>query len=513
MRSVELNPMDSDTLHGEEKLHDTEKSNMEKSGEETQKLQRTLKSRHLSMISIGGTIGTGLFLACGSSIANAGPGGSLVSYFAIGIMVFLLMTSLGEMATYMPVSGSFNTYGSRFVDSAFGFALGWNYWFNWAITVAVELVAGGIIVEYWLPNVPKIVWSIILLIIIVGLNCISVKGYGEAEYWFALIKIITVVIFIIIGIVVAAGGLGHHTYGFENWTIPEAPFVNGALGVFKVFLVAGFSFQGTEMVGVAAGESSNPEKHVPKAIKQVFWRILLFYICAIFIIGLLIPWNDPRLLDAGDGTSNSVSISPFTLVFQKAGLGPAPDIMNAIILITVLSAGNSGMYASTRTLWVLANEGKAPKFLRKVNSRGIPIYCLAATTLVACVAFASNFLKGGVVYEWLLNISGVCGFLAWFGIALSHYRFRKAFLIQGHDMKELPYSAMFYPFGPLLALFLCTVVIIGQGYVGFASHPIDWSSIISNYLAVFLFLILFLGYKIVKKTKLVRLEDCDFSME
>ncbi|KAK9712887.1 hypothetical protein K7432_006831 [Basidiobolus ranarum] len=510
MRSVELEPIDSGTVYAEEKLHTSDKATTEKDEFKGQELKRTLKSRHLSMISIGGTIGTGLFLACGSSIASAGPAGALVSYFAIGVMVFLLMTSLGEMATYMPITGSFNTYGARFVDSAFGFALGWNYWYNWAITVAVELVAGGLIMQFWLPHIPTIVWSIILLTIIVGLNCISVKGYGEAEYWFALIKIITVVIFVIIGILVAAGVLGGHKYGFQNWEVGQAPFVDGPLGVFKVFLVAGFSFQGTEMVGVVAGESSNPEKHVPRAIKQVFWRILLFYICAIFIIGLLIPYNNPHLLSSG---VQDVSISPFTLGFQLAGLGPAPDIMNAIILITVLSAGNSGMYASTRTLWVLANEGKAPRFLRKVNSNGIPIYALMVTTVVACIAFASSFVPNSQIYTWLLNASGVCGFIAWLGIALSHYRFRKAFLRQGHSLSELPYTAMFYPFGPLFALFLCTVVIIGQGYVGFATDPIDWSSIISNYLAVFIFIILFVGYKIFAKTKFVRLEDCDLSTE
>ncbi|ORX90772.1 amino acid transporter [Basidiobolus meristosporus CBS 931.73] len=510
MNNVELDTLDSGarTLYSEEpKMNDVEK-HLEKTESEPG-LKRTLKARHLSMISIGGTIGTGLFLASGNSISTAGPGGALVSYFAIGMMVFLLMTSLGEMATFMPVSGSFNTYGARFVDPAFGFALGWNYWYNWAITVAFELSAGAMIVKYWLPNVPSIIWSILLLLIMVGLNCISVKGYAEAEYWFALIKVITVVVFVIVGILVASGAVGGHTYGVSNWTIGDAPFHNGILGVLQVFLVAGFSFQGTEMVGVTAGESSNPRKHVPRAIKQVFWRILLFYVCAIFIISLLIPYTDPRLQNDGD----DITTSPFTLGFALAKIPGADHIMNGVILITVLSAGNSGMYAATRTLWVLANEGKAPKFLRKVNSRGIPIYSLLTTAAIACISFLSSLFGDQIIYEWLINASGVAGFIAWLGIASSHYRFRKAYVAQGRDLKELPYKAMFYPFGPLLALFLCVVVIIGQGYNGFSSNPIDWSSLAANYLGVVLFLCFYLGYKLIKKTKVVPLMECNFSTE
>ncbi|KAK9709066.1 hypothetical protein K7432_009269 [Basidiobolus ranarum] len=405
----------------------------------------------------------------------------------------------------MPISGSFNAYGARFVDPAFGFALSWNYWYSWALTVAVELSAAGLIMQYWLPNVPSWVWSACVLAIIVGINSISVKGYGETEYWFALIKVITVVVFIIVGIFVAAGVLGGVKYGFSNYTRGEAPFVGGGLGVLSVFLVAGFSFMGTELVGVAAGESENPEKNVPKAIKQVFWRILLFYIGAIFIIGLLVPYDDPNLV------ADSVQTSPFTLGFKLAGLGPAPDIMNAIILITVLSAGNSALYACTRTLWMMGNSNMAPKIFGRVNSRGIPMYAMLLTAIIGCLAFLTSLFGEKVVYEWLLKASGTSGFLAWVGIAISHYRFRKAFIAQGHSLDELPYRASLYPLGPCIALVLCTVVILGQGVNAYSDGKFNFLVAFGEYLAVILFIILFFGYKLIKKTKLVPLTECDLS--
>ncbi|KAF9406055.1 hypothetical protein BGZ76_006425, partial [Entomortierella beljakovae] len=306
-------------------------------------LKRGLKARHLSMISIAGTIGTGLFLASGASIAQAGPLGALIAYTLIGSMVFFMMTSLGEMATLIPTAGSFNTYAARFVDPALGFALGVNYFLNWAVTVAVEIAAAAMILQFWVsPDAfPGWVWSILFLLFMVFVNVLSVRAYGEAEYWFSIVKVLTVVIFIIVGILVDAGAIGGQTIGFKNWAIGEAPVVDGFGGILSVFLVAGFSFQGTELIGIAAGESENPRKNVPKAIKQVFWRILLFYILSIFIIGLVIPYDDPRLLSSGGVDKAAVAVSPFTIVFQIA-FKPASHIMNAVILITVLSAGNSG---------------------------------------------------------------------------------------------------------------------------------------------------------------------------
>ncbi|KAF9560693.1 hypothetical protein EC968_006071 [Mortierella alpina] len=476
-------------------------------------LKRGLKARHLSMISIAGTIGTGLFLASGSSIAQAGPLGALIAYIMIGSMVFFMMTSLGEMATLIPTAGSFNTYAARFVDPALGFALGVNYFLNWAVTVAVEIAAAAMILQFWVsPDVlPSWVWSVLFLLFMVFVNFLSVRAYGEAEYWFSVVKVLTVIIFIIVGILVDAGAVGGDKIGFRNWTIEGAPIVDGFGGILGVFLVAGFSFQGTELIGIAAGESENPRKNVPKAIKQVFWRILLFYILSIFIIGLVIPYNDPNLLNSGSVDKSAIAISPFTLVLQKA-FQPASHIMNAVILITVLSAGNSGMYASTRTLMTLARDGKAPAIFGRVNSRGIPMQSLLFTTFVSALCFGASLLGSGEVYNWLLNISSISGFIAWLGIALSHYRFRRAYVAQGGDVSRLPYRAAMFPYGPIYALLLCTVVVCGQGYSEFNKPNPKAINLVACYIGLPFFLIMYLGYKIYYKTKLVPLMECDFSV-
>ncbi|MDU7824355.1 MAG: amino acid permease, partial [Veillonella sp.] len=245
-------------------MSDNHNNNVEFTSNKDQHLKRSLKARHMNMIALGGAIGTGLFVAGGEVVSTAGPGGALVAYGLIGIMVYFLMTSLGEMATYLPIPGSFGTYAKRYVDPAFGFALGWNYWFNWAITLAAEVLAGALIMKYWFPDVPAIVWSALFLFILFGLNYLSTRSFGESEYVFSSIKVITVFVFLFCGFMLIFG-IGGTSPGFENWTVGEAPFVGGWESILAIFMVAGFSFQGTELIGVAAGEAEDPEKNVPKA--------------------------------------------------------------------------------------------------------------------------------------------------------------------------------------------------------------------------------------------------------
>ena len=472
-------------------------------GEEP-KLKKGLKSKHITMISLGGTIGTGLFLASGGAIAQAGPGGTLLAYALIGIMVYFLMTSLGEMAAFMPTSGSFSTYATRFVDPSLGFALGWNYWYNWAITIAAEIAAVSLIMKYWFPDSSSIIWTILFIAVVLAFNLLSVRVFGEAEYWFAMIKVGTVIVFIIVSFLMIFGLLGgQDPVGFKNFFVEEAPFHGGIFAVIGVFLVAGFSFQGTEMLGVTAGEAEDPGKSIPRAVKSVFWRILLFYILAILAIGLLIPYTDSRLL------SEDIATSPFTLVFENLGITFAASLMNAVILTAMLSAGNSGLYASSRMLYQMAVDGIAPKVFAKVNKRGIPVYALIATLAVGSLAFLTSFFGDGVVYIWLLNASGLSGFIAWLGIAISHYRFRRAYVAQGYDLNDLPYRAKFFPFGPLFAFVVCLIVVLGQNYSAFIGGTIDWYGVIVSYIGLPLFLALWIGYKIKNKTKVIKLTDCD----
>ncbi|MGC4377500.1 amino acid permease [Fictibacillus sp. Mic-4] len=459
------------------------------------------------MISLGGAIGTGLFLGSGPAIHNAGPGGALVAYSVIGIMVYFIMTSLGELATFMPVSGAFSTYATRFIDPALGFAMGWNYWFTWAMTLAAELSASTMVMKFWFPHSPSFLWSSLFLVVLFLLNYLSVKGYGEGEYWFSFIKVATIIIFLIVGVLMIFGIMGGAPIGFKNFTVGNAPFAGGFMATLGIFIAAGFSFQGTEIVGVAAGESEDPAKNVPRSVRSIFWRILLFYCLAILVIGLIIPYTTSSL--QGD----TVMVSPFTMVFKKAGLAFAASAMNAIILTAVLSAGNSSLYVTSRMLYAMAQDGLAPRFFGKVNKRGVPILAVIVTSVVGMLAFFASFFGDGAVYTWLMNSVGVTGFIFWLGIAASHYRFRKAYIAQGYKLSDLPYRAKWFPFGPIFAFILCMIVLLAQNYRAFLSHPIDWGSVIAAYLGIPLFLVMWLGYKFIKKTKVVPLDKCEIDFE
>ena len=447
-------------------------------------VKRHLKTRHLSMIAIGGCIGTGLFMASGTAIHSAGPGGALVAYAAIGLMVYFLMTSLGEMATWLPTSGSFATYASRYVDPSLGFALGWNYWFNWVITVAVDISIAAVVITYWEPLralMPAWGWSLTFFGIICALNAFSVRAYGESEYWFALIKVITVIIFLCIGTLTIFGIMGGAYVGFSNFT---------------------------------AGETENPEKSIPKAVKQIFWRILIFYILAILVIGLLIPHTSEELLgaDIGAGAEN-IAKSPFTLVFERAGFAFAAAVMNAVILSSVLSAGNSGMYASVRMLYAMGKDGLAwPVFARTSRSSGVPLLALAATAAVIFALFLLQLNEGigkDLFDQYIIAASGLTGFIAWLGIAVSHYRFRRAFIAQGRSLSELSYRAKWFPFGPLLALTLCVLVIIGQDTDLVLKGDLDWKRLAVTYMGIPVFLAFYLYHKLRYRTHKIPLQDID----
>lgn len=473
----------------------------------TENLQRGLKRRHMNLIALGGTIGTGIFVAMGGSLSTAGPGGTLLAYGAIGLMVYFLMMSLGEMSTFMPVSGAFETYASKFIDPALGFALGWNYWINWSVTLASELVAAAMIIKFWLPASSSIMWSAIFLTILFILNILSASAYGESEFWFASIKVVTIIIFLVLGVLIITGIMGGEPVGFQNWTVGEAPFVGGIPAAFSIFLIAGYSFMGTEVIGVTAGESENPERDIPHAINSVFWRIIIFYIGTIVVIGFLMPYNDPDLLQSGIG---AIGVSPFTLVFKRAGMALAASIMNAVILTAVLSCGNTGLYAGSRMLYAMALEGKAPKFFTKLNRRGVPYIAVLFTAIVGMLAFLTSPSGTGRVYVWLIDGAGLTSFMAWFGIAASHYRFRKAYVAQGHDVDDLKFKSKLFPVGPIIGMLICGIVILGQGVLALTADEIDWAGLAVSYASVPLFLALFTWYKLKNNTQFVKYQDVDF---
>ncbi|MCD6047467.1 MAG: gamma-aminobutyrate permease [Gammaproteobacteria bacterium] len=470
-------------------------------------LRRHLSSRHIIMIAIGGSIGTGIFFASGNAIHTAGPGGAILAYLLIAIMVYFLMTSLGEMSALLPNTGSFCDYSTRFVEPAFGFAMSYNYWFNWAITVAVDLSSASFVMSYWFPHVSFIVWSLLFFAMVIGLNILTVKSYGESQYWLSIIKVITVILFLIVGTLIIFGAFHHTPIDLKNWRIGDAPFHNGWTGFAAVLLVAGFSFQGTELFGVTAGEAHDPHLSIPKAVRSVFWRILIFYIGAIAIISFIIPYTDPSLVNTD---TNNLALSPFTIIFRQAGLQFAASLVNLVILSAVLSACTASMYTATRILWHTATEGNAPRIFSKLTSHGIPLNALIATAAIGSLVFLSSFFGNGKVFIWLINISSLSGFIAWIGIAICHYRFRRAYLAQGKSLQDLPYQSKYFPFAPLFALGLCLAILLGQQFVMPIQHPFNWGGFIGTYIGIPIFLILYVGYKYYKKSKLIPLTACQF---
>ena len=468
-------------------------------------LHKNLDGRLLGMITLGGSIGTGIFLASGNVLSKAGPGGTLLAYLLMGIMLYFLMTSLGEMAAFMPSSGSFYQYAADFIDPALGYALGWNYWYGWAITIAAEISASALLMQYWFPDSPEWLWSGGFLLLIVLFNAVSTKAFGEIEYWFSLIKVVVIGLFILMGFAMIFGLTAHHSVGIANWRIGDAPFHNGWLGVFSAMVIASFSFQGTELIGIAAGESKTPHETVPKVIKLVFWRIFILFILSLLVIGFLIPYTSAL------STANDVRMSPFTQAFSILDHQSAAFIMNAVILIAILSTANSGMYVASRMFWFLAKEGHLPPLFAKVTTKGIPLHALLITASIAFVTFLSSIFSRNSIYLWLVNAGSLSGIIAWMGIAISHYRFRKAYVHQGKDLSLLPYLAKGYPYVPLSIFGLCVLILAGSNIIAFISDELSWQELLISYIGIPLFLLVWLGNKWLNKTRIVHLSECKFN--
>ncbi|KAJ5835284.1 hypothetical protein N7447_001310 [Penicillium robsamsonii] len=466
-------------------------------------LKRQLKSRHLQMIAIGGIIGPGLLVSSGKALHEGGPAGALISFSLVGIIVFFVMQSLGEMATLLPVTGSFTEYAERFIDDSLAFALGWAYWYLWVTVLANEYNAISLVIGYWTDVVPQWGWILIFWVMFLTLSNLGILAYGEMEFWLSLIKVLALIVFFILAICISAGGIGPRSIGFEYWHAPGA-FADSINGVAKTFVVAGTLYAGTEMVGVTAGESANPAKAVPKAIKQVFWRILIFYVGTIFFIGMLIPWNDKRLL----GTSSKTASSPLTISLEDAGILPAAHLINALIVISVISAGNSSLYVASRTLLFLSRNGKAPKFIGRTNRLGVPWVGLVLTNVFACIVFLEQSSSAGRVYSALITLSGVATFIVWSVIGVAHIRFRQALVAQGEDPSKLPFQALFYPYGTYLSLAANVFLVFFQGYTCFL-NPFSSTDFVINYILIPVFVLFVIAYKFWNKTRVVRLEDMD----
>lgn len=449
----------------------------------------------------GGTIGTGLFIGSGSAIAHAGPVGALIAYLFVGSLVFSVMLSLGEIATYIPIPGAFTAYATRLVDPSLGFSMGWIYWFSWAITYALELTATGLIIQYWDSSINIAIFIGVFWVFITSVNFLPVNFYGEMEFWFASIKVITVVGFMIFAICIDAGAGKQGYLGFHNWVHPgpfapylikSSPSTAKFVGFWAVLIQAGFSYQGTELVGIAAGETENPRKTVPSAIRKTFFRILFFFVLTIFFIGILVPYDDPNLLS----DSNNASASPFVIAAKIAGVKVLPSIINAVLLTVVLSAANSNVYSGSRVLVGLAQEGFAPHWFKKTTKGGVPYYSVAFTSAFGLLGFMNVSNSGSTVFNWFQNISGVAGFITWTSLNACHIAFMRALKARDISRDMLPYKAMLQPFLAWYGLIFNIIIILTQGFTAWI--PVfDVSSFFISYISLILFVVLYLGHKII----------------
>ncbi|THV04015.1 APC amino acid permease [Dendrothele bispora CBS 962.96] len=448
-------------------------------------LQAKMKPRHLAMIAVGGSIGTGLFVGSGSALRIGGPAALLIAWTLVGLLLVNVTQALGEMAIVYPVSGGFYTLSSRFLDPGFAFAMGWNYCLQWFVTIPLEITVAATTVQYWTDALPIAAWITIFWAVLIILCIFGTLGYAEEEFWAASLKLLVAVMFTLIGIICICGGGPsseeyNHYIGGLHWRDPGA-FANGFHGVCAVFVTAAFSFSGTEVIGLAASETPNPRATMPGAVKGTFWRIALIYITTLTIIGLLIPYDEPNLL-GGSGSATS----PFVIALDRAHIPGLNHLVNATICISVISIALSSVFAGSRTLLALAETGYAPKFFTYVDKSSRPLFSVLTFLLFAPIAYVSVVAAGDIVctfyapsdtrcifipcvflkkVDWLVAISGLSAIVTWLSICLCHIRFRRAWRVQGHSVEELPFKAAAGTWGSWFGVILIILVLMAQFYV------------------------------------------------
>ncbi|KAK3493056.1 amino acid permease/ SLC12A domain-containing protein [Neurospora hispaniola] len=488
-------------------------------------VSRGLKSRHIQFIALGGTIGTGLFLGIGNAFTHAGPLSILLGYTFTGLAVFGMMQCLGEMATWLPLPGAIPQFCARYVDDALGFAVGWNNWYSAAITLCAEISAASLVIGFWegAQSVNVAVWISIIWVVIIFLNIFAVSLYGEAEFWFASMKLITIVGLLIMAFIVDLGGNPRHErLGFRYWKNPGAmkeypPQVHGDLGrflgLFSTLVNAAFSYGGVEMVAVAAGEAENPRKNIPKAVRRVFWRILFFYVLGSLAIGVLVSSNDKGLLDAQAEGRSDAAASPWVIGIKNAGISVLPSIINAVILTSATSSGNAFLYTGSRYLYALAQNRQAPRIFLTCSKKGVPYYAVAATAIIGGLTYLSVDPNGGAAkaFSWFQNLTTIASLFTWCSICVAYLRFYKALKAQGISRDTLVFKSRFQPYTAWFALIYFAIIIIFSGFAVFIKGNWDVADFIAAYIGIPIFFLLYGGWKIIKRPKVIKPSEADLT--
>ncbi|KAJ8487163.1 hypothetical protein ONZ51_g4362 [Trametes cubensis] len=464
--------------------------------EEKESLHRDLSARQISMIALGGAIGTGLIIGSGTALVRGGPLGIFLGYSFVGFVCYLVMVALGEMSAYLPHKKGFPGYATRFVDPAFGFALGWNYVLKYLIVTP--------------NNVNAAVFCI---------NLLGVRVFGELEFWFSSIKVISLIGLLLMGIIIDLGGNPKHDrLGFRYWDHPYGPMGkylqnqvhNDHLAIFLGFWStltnALFAYIGTELIGVTVGEAQAPRKNIPIAIRRTFFRILIFYVGGVFVISLIVPSTDQTLFVANKSKPGAAA-SPFVVATTLVGIKVLNHIINAAILLFVLSAANSDLYIGTRTLYGLAIQGQAPKVFARVNRMGVPYASLILCTCFCFLVFLNVSSSSAKVFGWFVNLVSTFGAITWMCICYTHIRFMKALKAQGLSRDALPYKAPFQPWGSWFALIATAIITLFKGFDTFI--PFTKDTFVTSYIGLPAFLLFYVGYKVYYRTTLIPSDKVD----
>ena len=413
-----------------------------------EELNRGLQERHIQLIALGGAIGVGLFLGSASAIEKAGPA-VVVAYMVAGIAIFFVMRAMGEITIEYPVSGSFSAHAYQFLSPLAGYVSGWNYWYVWVVTCMAEITAVGVYVHLWLPDLPQWITCLIALALMTCANMISVKAYGEFEFWFALIKIVTIVFLIISGCGMIFFGLGNNgvAIGLSNLTAHGGFFPNGISGGFSTLLMVLFAYVGTEVIGVTAGEAHNPEKTLSAAIDKVLYRILLFYILALLVIMSLYPWD--QIGHRG---------SPFVMVFEELGIGSAAHIINFVVITAALSSCNSGVYSTGRMLYNLSLLGTAPKYFSAVSANKVPYRAIIISVMFMLIGVALNYFLPAAVFEIVTSVSAFACMVTWIMILFCQMSYRKSIPVDQRD--KIRYKMPFSPYSNYFTILFFAVVLV-----------------------------------------------------
>ncbi|KAB5535273.1 putative carnitine transport protein [Coniochaeta sp. 2T2.1] len=480
---------------------------------------RKLRSRHIQLIGIGGTIGTALFVNIGKGIINGGPGSLFIAFTLWCTFILAITVSLAEMVTYLPISSPFIRFAGRYVDPAFGFAAGWNFFVFEAMMVPFEITACNVIIHYWSDVVPA--GGIIAVIIVVyGLiNILAVQWYGESEFWAALGKFLLIVGLIFFTFVVMLGGNPlHDRFGFRYWRDPGAfteLYYEGGLGRFVGFLScliqASFTIAGPDYVSMAAGEAENPRRVLPRAFNAVFYRLTAFFVLGSLAVGVLVPYDDKDMIDAFTSGKPGAAASPYVVAMNRLRIRVLPDIVNAMVLTAAFSAGNSYVYCASRSLFGLALEGKAPRFLTRCNRNGVPVYCVGSVLLIALLSFLQVSNSAAVVLSWFVSLVTASQLLNYSAIAVTYLCWYSALKAQGIDRRTLPYRSYCQPFAAWYAFVGCFVMTFVSGYTVFLPGKWDIPTFLFSYTMIGIWPVLYLGWKLLKKTTVWKSSEVDLT--